>query len=297
MTRSFFQAVPPDVAIEIDCARVAVARLSWRGTAPVIGAQAVEPLPPRAVIASLSNPNISDVALVGRAVTQALGRLGGRVTKAALVIPDTATKVSLVRFEQVPADPKDLTELVRWQVRKSAPFPIEQAVVGFTPGAKPAEGGQEFVVTIARADTIQQYEEACSRAGVHAGLVDIATFSIINGVLAAPSAPTGDWLLVHATTTYSSVAVLRGTDLIFYRNHEEESEGSLADLVHQISMYYEDRLKGTGFSRVLLAGSAIHGGDAVRRSLEQRLDVRIEPVPQPELASLIGILGREQKVA
>ena len=293
---SVFRAVPPDVAIEIDCAHVAAARLSWRGSAPVVSAHAVEPLPSRAVVASLSSPNITDVALVGRALTQALARLGGRVSKAALVIPDTATKVSLIRFEQVPADPKDLIELVRWQVRKSAPFPIEQAVVGFTPGAKAAEGGQEFIVTMARADTIQQYEDACARAGVHAGLVDIATFSILNGVLASPSVPSGDWLLVHATTTYSAVAVLRGGDLIFYRNHEEESEGSLADVVHQTSMYYEDRLKGTGFARVLLAGSAVHG-DAVRRSLEQRLEVRIEPVAQPELAALIGILGREQKVA
>jgi hypothetical protein len=62
-------------------------------------------------------------------------------------------------------------------------------------------------------------------------------------------------------------------------------------------MYYEDRLKGAGFSRVLLAGGAIQGVDAVRRSLEQRLDVRIEAVPQPDLASLVGILSRERKVA
>jgi hypothetical protein len=62
-------------------------------------------------------------------------------------------------------------------------------------------------------------------------------------------------------------------------------------------MYYEDRLKGAGFARVLLAGGAVQGVEAVRQSLEQRLDVRIEPVAQPELASLVGILSRERKVA
>jgi hypothetical protein len=132
---------------------------------------------------------------------------------------------------------------------------------------------------------------------VHAGLIDIATFSVLNGVLTADAAPAGDWLLVHATPTYTTLAVLRGGELIFFRNREEDSDGTLADVVHQTAMYYEDRLKGAGFSRVLLAGGAIQGVDAVRRSLEQRLDVRIEAVPQPDLASLVGILSRERKVA
>jgi type IV pilus assembly protein PilM len=293
----FIRPVPPDVAIEIDATHVAVARLAWRGGSPTVAGHAVEALPAGAVVPSLAAPNISDVGVVAQAIRQAIARLGGRVTRAALVVPDTAAKVSLIRFETIPAQSADLGELVRWQVRKSAPFPIEQAVVSYTPGIKPPEGGQEFIVTIARADLLAQYEEACTRAGVYAGLVDIATFSIINGLIAQQAAAAGDWLVVHATRSYATLAVLRGAELIFFRNREEESEGSLADIVHQTSMYYEDRLKGAGFTRVLLAGGAVQSVDAVRRSLEQRLDVRIEPVPQPEIASLIGILVRERKAA
>lgn len=293
----FMRPVPPDVAIEIDSAHVAAARLAWRGAASTVSGHVVEPLPPGVVAPALAAENITDVPAVARAISQALARLGGRVTRAALVIPDTAAKVSLIRFDTVPAKTADLAELVRWQIRKSAPFPLDQAVISFTPGITPAEGGQEFVVTTARADVVEQYERACAQAGVHAGLIDIATFSILNGVLTAQPVPPGDWLLVHATPTYTTLAVLRGSDLIFFRNRDEESEGTLADVVHQTAMYYEDRLKGAGFSRVLLAGGAVQGVDAVRRSLEQRLDVRIEPVSQPDLASLVGILSRERKVA
>jgi type IV pilus assembly protein PilM len=293
----FMQPVPPDVAIEIDAAHVAAARLAWRGSRSSVAAHVVEPLAPGLVTPALAAANISDVPALARAITQALARLGGRVTRAALVIPDTAAKVSLIRFDTVPAQAADLVEMVRWQVRKSAPFPIDQAVVSFTPGARPDEGGQEFVVTTARVDVIEQYEQACRQAGVHAGLIDIATFSILNGVLAGQAAPPGDWLVVHATPTYTTLAVLRGGDLIFFRNREEDSEATLADVVHQTAMYYEDRLKGAGFGRVLLAGGAVQGVDAVRRSLEQRLDVRIEPVSQPDLASLVGILSRERKAA
>ncbi|HUE90385.1 MAG TPA: pilus assembly protein PilM [Vicinamibacterales bacterium] len=293
----FVQPVPPDVAIEIDSAHVAAARLVWRGPVSTVAGHVVEPLPPGVVAPALAAANITDVPTVARAISQALVRLGGRITRAALVIPDTAAKVSLIRFDTVPASSADLVELVRWQVRKSAPFPLDQAVISFTPGITPEEGGQEFVVTTARADVIEQYEQACVQARVHAGLIDIATFSILNGVLTAQAAPSGDWLLVHATPTYTTLAVLRGGDLIFFRNREEESERTLADVVHQTAMYYEDRLKGGGFSRVLLAGGAVQGVDAVQRSLEQRLGVRIEAVPQPDLASLVGILSRERKVA
>ncbi len=293
----FVQPVLPDVALEIDSAHVAAARLAWRGSSASVAAHVVEPLASGLVAPALAAPNIADVPLVARAVSQALARLGGRVTRAALVIPDTAAKVSLIRFDTVPSNTADLAELVRWQVRKSAPFPLDQAVITFTPGIKPADGGQEFVVTTARVDVIEQYEQACAQAGVYAGLIDIATFSVLNGALTAQGAPAGDWLLVHATATYTTLAVLRGGDLIFFRNREEESGGTLADVVHQSAMYYVDRLKGAGFSRVLLSGSAVQSVEAVRRSLEQRLEVRIEPVPQPELASLIGILSRERKVA
>jgi Tfp pilus assembly PilM family ATPase len=293
----FIQPVPPDVAIEIDAVHVAVARLARHGSSSAVAAHVVEALPPGVVVPGLAAANITDVATVTRVIQQAVARLGGRVTRAALVIPDTAAKVSLIRFDKVPPNTADLVELVRWQVRKSAPFPLDQAVISFTPGIRPADGGQEFVVTTARVDVIEQYEQACTQAGVHAGLIDIATFSILNGVLAADAAPAGDWLLVHATPTYTTLAVLRGGELIFFRNREEESGGTLADVVHQTAMYYEDRLAGAGFSRVLLAGGAVQGVDAVRRSLEQRLDVRIEAVAHPDLASLAGILSRERKVA
>lgn len=316
MSMRLLQPVPPDVAIEIEAGHVAGARLTWRGTAATVAAHTVEPLPPGMVTPALAALNITDTATVSRAVATVVGRLGTRVSRAALVVPDTVAKVSLIRFETVPPKAADLLELVRWQVRKSAPFPIDQAVLSFTPGTKPPEGGQEFMVTVARADVVGQYEEVCAQAGVHAGLIDISTSSIINGVLAGQNAPSGDWLLVNATPTYTTLAVLRDGHVIFFRNREEEAEASLADVVHQTAMYYEDRLKGVGFSHVLLSGSAIvpGGSEAVRRSLEERLNVRVmtvdpragaslldridaSPTVLETLAPLVGILLRERKAA
>ena len=212
-----------------------------------MSAHASEPLPEGALVPSLTAANLHDRPAVLGALGRVLERIG-RPRRIGLVVPDVVARVSLVRFEQVPSRAQDLDQLVRWQVRKTAPFPIEDAQVSYVSGLR-AEDGQEFLVTLARRDVVQEYEALCAEAGAHAGIVDLSTINVINVVLAGSAAPTADWLLVNITGTYTSIALLRGPHLIFFRNRAADTEGTLADLVHQTAMYYEDRLKGAGFAR------------------------------------------------
>jgi hypothetical protein len=111
-------------------------------------------------------------------------------------------------------------------------------------------------------------------------------------VLAGAGAPTGDWLLVNMAGSYTSIALLRGTAVIFFRNRGADTEGTLADLVHQTAMYYEDRLKGAGFARVFLSGAGTEEADKageidlIRRSLEERLRTPVDTVDARAAATL-----------
>jgi Tfp pilus assembly PilM family ATPase len=184
----------------------------------------------------------------------------------------------------VPTSAGDLDQLVRWQVRKAAPFPIDEAQVSYVRGALTAEG-QEFIVSLARRSVIQEYEALCAEAGAHAGVVDLSTFNVINAVLAAPGVPAGDWLLVNAAADGASIAILRGPHVIFFRNRGAETEGTLADLVHQTGMYYEDRLKGEGFTRVLIAGAG-QTTDEIRRRMQERVSAPVETIDARRAAAL-----------
>jgi hypothetical protein len=85
-------------------------------------------------------------------------------------------------------------------------------------------------------------------------------------------------------------------------------------------MYYEDRLSGSGFSRVLLCGASSLASrqaadvEALRRSLEDRLGTDIDPVDPRKaatlndrtggspalldaLAPLVGLLARDREAA
>jgi type IV pilus assembly protein PilM len=292
MARSVFSAALPTVAVEIARHRVSAASIVLRDSVLAVAAHAVEPLAAGAVNPSLNATNIADPGAVSEALRRALERIGARPRQIALAIPDSVAKVSLLKFEKVPPRPDDLDELVRGQVRKAAPFKIEDAQLSYVPALQLADGSAEFVVVVARRDIVQEYERVCSAVGAQAGIVDLATFNVINAVLASSSPPAEDWLLVNVTQEDATMAILRGSNLVFFRNHAAEGESSLADMVHQTAMYYEDRLSGSGFSRVLLAGAgstAPHGirdADYLRRALEQRLATRVDQVDPRQAASL-----------
>jgi Tfp pilus assembly PilM family ATPase len=305
----------PAVAVEIAANRVSAAALEWRGGQPTIALHATEPLPAGALVPALTAANIHDRAQVLEPLTRVLERVG-RPRRVGLVVPDVVAKVSLVRFETIPGKAQELDQLIRWQVRKAAPFALEEAQISYIRGLR-SDDGQEYVVTLARRSVIEEYEGLCAAAGAHAGIVDLSTFNVVNAVLAGSATPTADWLLVNMAADYTSIALLRGENLIFFRNRAADTEGTLADLVHQTTMYYEDRLKGAGFAQVILAGAGATpleqtiDIDAARRNLEERLRTPVDlvdpraaatltdritaaPALLDTLAPLIGLLLRDR---
>jgi type IV pilus assembly protein PilM len=284
---SWLASPPLEAALEISPAAVSVAVLGGRSTNPVVQGYAVEPLPPGAVTPSLTSSNIVDSGAVARALSSACQSLGLKPKRVALVIPDVAAKVSLVRFDQTPTRRDDLNQLIRWQVKKSTPFAVDDACLTYTPGTR-GPNGSEFVVVVARKETVREYESVCEQVGIEAGLVDICTFGVINLFLSSNLGTAGDWLVVHMRPEYTSIAILRREDMMFFRNRAEGDAEALEDVVHQTAMYYQDRLEGRGFSRVLLGGIGRLQGevDLARRNLESRMGTVVEPIDPTRGAAL-----------
>lgn len=282
---SLHDAAAPSAAVAILGDRISGAVVDDRDGRPVVSAQATELLPEQALVPALNAANVRDPVAVTAALGRVLERLG-RPKRIGLVLADPVAKVSLVRLQQVPARAQDLEQVIRWQVKKSAPFSIDGAQVGYVAGMR-ADDGQDFIVTLARRDVIAEYEALCTAAGAHAGIVDISTFNVVNAAVAASAAPAGDWLLVNVAPGWESIAILRGAQVVFFRSHTAEGEGTLADVVHQTAMYYEDRLQGAGFTCALLCGAAASAeGDALRRSLAERLSTTVEVIDPTNAAAL-----------
>ncbi len=279
---------------------------------PVVRGHARAALPEGAVTPAVHGPNLAAAPAVASAFDGVLDELPRRPRRVALLLPDGAAKVSLVRFATVPARASDLDAMIRWQVRRTVPFGVDEAQVDWTPGRLTAGGEQEFVVVLAHRAVVEEYEQVCTAAGTHAGLVDLASFGLIDAALARGAGDDGaDWLLVHVGAGSSTLAVVRGRHPLLFRTVAGDGQ-PLGDLVHRTAMYYEDRIGGGGISRALVAGggAAPDAGGGVRRAVEDRLAVAVEPiaerltplVPEPDgssraaldaLAPLVGVLLRE----
>jgi type IV pilus assembly protein PilM len=132
-----FTPPAPTACLEIAGDRVTGITIGrGRGVTAVV----TEELAEGALVPSANAANLVDPEAVTETVARVLRRLPGNPTRVALVLPDSAAKVSLMTFEQIPARAADLDKLVRWQARKTAPFRIEDAQVTYVPG-RPAEGG------------------------------------------------------------------------------------------------------------------------------------------------------------
>jgi Tfp pilus assembly PilM family ATPase len=279
------------VAVELANRRVTVVEVRGGGKPAVVG-YASESLPDDAILPATVGVNIPNVPMVAGVLRRALERAGIRASsRAALIVPDSVARVSLLPLEQVPARAVDAEQLVRWQLKKATPFPIDEAQVSWFPAHR-SGAGAVLAATIARRDVIEQYEAVAASVGIHAGLVDLASFNVMNAVITASAAPDADWLLVTMAPEGTTLAIGRGGDLMFYRHRATVEEETLTALVHQTAMYHEDRLGGTRFSRVWLCGGGLGtGAEQARRDIHARLKVPVEIVDVRSAADLDSRIG------
>ena len=270
----------PSVALAISAATVkGVAIGSVKSTIQVIGHSAVS-LPPGAVEPTAAALNIADGDTVSAAIREVIRNLPKRGRRIGLVVPDCVGKVLFVRFDQVPSNEKELRQLVAWQVKKSLPFPIEDAQFEYVPGQRLSDGGREFIVGVIRRDIVEEYEGVCRAAGVYAGLVDLSAFNVVNVALPKSMDENQDWILVHIMDCYSTVALIRGNNVVLLRTLNATTGDDVVAVIHQSAMFYEDRLKGDGVSRAVLVRSdnSLVDLDAVESRMKEQFNVPVERV-------------------
>ena len=241
----------------------------------------------------LINPSINEKSFRDRnAVSQIFERvckgLPFKPKRVGLVVPDGIAKVSLLRFEQTPRRHSDLEKLIRWQMKRVVPFPIEEARLTYTPGRNIGIDGQEFLVVAAKHEIVDQYESLCAAIEAYAGLVNLATLSLLNFYLIPGQQTSGDWILVNTQVGSTSIAVVRDDKVIFYRNNVDNEVLTITNLVHQTVMYYQDHLSGQGFCKGLIRGTP-KVAQSIQESLKALINCPVELIEPEGVSSVLSI--------
>lgn len=209
----------------------------------------------RASAASPGAPNLTKPQLYREALTGLAPRPLRRA--AALVVPDYAVRMAVLDFEQFPSGEEERIALLRFRLRKSVPFHIEEAQVAYAIQLEKPKQIEVLVVAIAR-PILHEYESIFIDAGYRVGLVIPSSLSALRlcdsgendlTLLAKAAGSTLSVLL----TQRSRVRLVRALDLAGGDEAVTREEHHVMPLLQQTLAYAEDQI-GQTVSRVLMCG-------------------------------------------
>jgi type IV pilus assembly protein PilM len=238
----------PRVACEISAERVAAARMNEGGNS--LEAATASTLPPGLLVPGLQQANVVERDKLVAALRDLLTAVAGRLREVCLVLPDSTTRVMLLDFDTLPEKREDADAVVRFRLKKSLPFEVEQSSVAFD-----RQGGGNQIRVIAAVTPrhiLEEYESLVRDAGYNPGTVlpsMLAALGLVDG-----SRPTMVIKVEQGTTTF---AIVDQEQLLLYRSLDNGGTGvtgeSLVDDVNTSLVYFEDRY-GVNVERVLVTG-------------------------------------------
>lgn len=258
-----------------------------------------ELFPEPALIPSPSSPNLLRADLYREALPRI--SLAGSAKRAttALVIPDYAARIAILDFEGFPPKEEDRLELLRFRLRKSVPFPIDEAQMAYAIQLERSGRVEVLAVVVAR-PILAEYESIFVDAGYRLGLV---LPSSIAALRLCDRGETGLTLLVKAAGSTLSVLLLetgrvrlvRSLDLTGEQDPwQRPTAQAVMPLLQQTFAYCEDQI-GQPAARLLLCGFGPET-DALGQLAELEFGVACAPVrskfgiASQENAGLLGLL-------
>ena len=117
--------------------------------------QRSEVLVERALTASPAAPNLLKPQLYSEALARSIPVL--KRTAAALVIPDYAVRMAILDFEEFPPGEEERLALLRFRLRKTVPFHIDEAKLSYSIQVQQPQNVEVLVVAIAK-PILEEYE-------------------------------------------------------------------------------------------------------------------------------------------
>ncbi|MGB8261665.1 MAG: hypothetical protein WCE75_14985, partial [Terracidiphilus sp.] len=257
-------------------------------------AYAFEPLPPGALLPSLTEPNLRNPEAVAAALRTVLGALTLRRRSMTLVLPDTVVRVFVLDFDAFPVKPAEGLPVLRFRLRKMVPFDVEHAGVSYQVLSDQKNACKVLAATMPGA-ILAEYEAAARHAGFEPGAVLPASLAALAAVKSSEPILAAN-LSAQALTT----AITSGDDLLLYRTLDlPEGEGErLAEVQRGIAVaaaYFEDAL-GERPTRIHYAGLGSGTGSAAREFAEWLNDPEytvedLSPRPETGAATPLGPLN------
>lgn len=287
--KSLLREPPPAMAFEISEAGIAAARIGSRTQIEF------RPLPPGVLSVSPLKENVADPEEFAVGVRAALGPQAARKGRdVALILPDFCTRIAVLDFDQFPGDPKEQLSLVKFRLKRSVPFDVESAAVGYW--AQHVTGKKcDVLVVMTPLEIVSRYEAPFRAAGMNPGFVTTSVLAALELV------PDGTVDVLAKIAGHVLTVVVRASGVVkLVRCLEVPSAAwdDIAAVLLPTFVFVEDNL-GVRADRLILCG---FGPEtlATQGRFEAELNVAVEPLRSPigvPGADNAGLLGYLRSVA
>ncbi len=306
--RSLLSEPPPGLACEFTPHSVAVAR--WRPGAVQPERVSVRELPPEALRPQPLRENFAAPTAIAEAVGSALedaqaSNTGKRRREIALLLPDMSARVTVLAFEQLPVKTEEILPLLRFRLKKTVPFDVDEAAIAWRVSPARGEGtSRDLVVAVTPRAIVRQYEAIFEQLGYLPGEVTVSTVAGLNLVVDAPGAESGSMLLRGsggqmsiAVTSQNELRMLRSSD---YGDEPLDGEGERFRDIFSSAVFFQDSYGGK-IDRVWHSGFGDFA-DPLWSQIETELGVAPKPlaVPgasDPRYAPYLGLFGMVAETA
>jgi type IV pilus assembly protein PilM len=270
---------PPAHVFELSAAGIAYAHGAETGFAPLPeGALEISPVEDNVRQLDAIMPVLGQFAST-RGTSRGTAR-GGKRRSAAVLLPDACARVSVLDFDAFPETPAEQISLVRFRIKKTIPFDIDSASVGYYVQRGGAKHGQaqgkghektEVVAVIVTHEILARYEALFRNAGFQPGDVTVSALAALNLYKGQEAA-----VLARLAGNTLTVMVVAEGKLRLFRclPLEEASAEEIRAVLYPTFAYAEDEL-GTPVRRLILCGfdESITGLPCESEPLRGRLGV------------------------
>ncbi|MBI3474201.1 MAG: hypothetical protein HY010_00580 [Acidobacteria bacterium] len=239
----------PALACEIAADRVLAGRSADAGR--MVEMCSAQELAPGTVVPDLIEPNLRDGTAIRQAIESALGGVSGRSRDVIAILPDTAVRVVLMDFETLPSKPEEAEAVVRFRLKKSLPFNLDDARVSYH--AQTGGTGLRAIAAVVLKSVLQEYESAFRDAGYNPGVVMPSMLAALGA--ADAEKPT---LVVKVDARSIGIAILDQEQVLLFRTLENVrgitiSGEQLAEEVYPSVVFFQDTYN-LNIDRIYVAG-------------------------------------------
>ena len=248
---SWLDAMPhPAGVCEVAANRVAAAHWSGKGA---LESGAASALDAGSITPSPVDQNVTNADSLRSALKSVFDQTSLSGQSIALLLPDPVVRIFIFPFETLPRRADEAIPLLRWRLKKSVPFDVDDTVVS-SMRQTGRDGGLEVITAVARQSIIREYEKAVEDAGGEPGVVLSSTMACLPLLSDA-----GATLLLRAGAKCLTTVIVRGSNLCVYRSTSTTKDAAQVDVqavldeIFPAVAYHQDTWGGE-LDRVVITG-------------------------------------------